>query len=443
VAVPHRAVVRLVKNTNYLDLGPADVVAQASSSTFDAATFEIWGALLNGAKLAGVGRESLISPDHLADRLRDQSVSVLFLTTALFNQLVREAPQTLGGVKQVLFGGEAAEPKWVRVLLERGGPERLLHVYGPTETTTFATWQRVEEVNEGATTVPIGRPLANGELYVLDAALRPVPVGVAGELYIGGDGLARCYWNRPELTAERFVPHPWSERPGARLYRTGDLVRYREDGAVEFVGRVDQQVKLRGFRVELGEVEAVLSTYPGVASAVVLLREDEPGEKLLVAYLTPKETVEALRSGELRDYVKGKLPEYMVPSAFVVMQALPLTAHGKVDRKALPAPERGVLNGEFVAPRTDVERALAEIFSKVLRVDRVGVHDNFFELGGHSLLVTQVVSRLRDEFRIDVPLRSLFDSPSVAGLGVEIELLLQRRAGKDDTKGAEREEGAL
>ena len=267
--------------------------------------------------------------------------------------------------------------------------------------------------------MPIGRPIANTQVYLLDPFLQPVPIGIPGELYIGGANLARGYLDRPELTAERFLPHPFSQQPGARLYRTGDLACYLPDGSLEFLGRIDQQVKLRGFRIELGEIEAVLSQHPAIQESVVLLREDVPGDQRLVAYVVPHtETTLPLATSELRHFLKEKLPDYMLPSAFVVLDCLPMTPNGKHDRRALRAPEtdRPDLPVAFAVPRTVLEAQVAAIWGEVLRLQRVGVYDNFFELGGHSLLATQVISRIRNTFHVEMPLRRLFEAPTVAGL---------------------------
>ncbi len=285
VCIPHKAISRLVFNSNYVQISPLDRVAQASNASFDAATFEIWGAWLQGARLVGISKDVVLSPQELAVQIKEKQISAIFLTTALFNQIAREAPAAFSAVKHVLFGGEAVDPRWAKEVLTHGAPERLLHVYGPTESTTFSTWQLVSEVPDGATTIPIGIPLSNTQIYVLDDSLQPVPVGVAGELYIGGDGLARNYHDRPQLSAERFIPNPFGSRPGARLYRTGDLVRYVANGSIEFIGRVDHQVKVRGFRIELGEIETVLAAHPAVREAVIAAREDTPGDRRLVAYV--------------------------------------------------------------------------------------------------------------------------------------------------------------
>jgi amino acid adenylation domain-containing protein len=425
VMVTHRAVVRLVVNSDYVRLGPADVVAQASNSSFDAATFEIWGALLAGARLVGVSGDEALAPAGYAERLKRQGVTAMFLTTALFNQVAAVDPTAFHSVGHLLFGGEAVDAGRVREVFGVGRPERLLHVYGPTESTTFATWHLVDEADRSRHTIPIGRPVANTQTYVLDRHLRPVPQGVTGELYIGGDGLARGYLNRPALTAERFIPDPFSGVPGACLYRTGDVVRYLSDGEIEFVGRVDHQVKLRGFRIELGEVEAALLRQPGVREAVVLVREDVPGDRRLVAYVTGGAEGEGLR-----ERLRVELPEYMVPSHLVTLDAMPLTPNGKVNREALLAPEVGGDADETEAstPQTPAEELLCSLFADVLRTGRVGVNDDFFKLGGHSLLATQLASRVREAFSVELPLRSVFDSPTPAALARELDGLLRAGA---------------
>jgi amino acid adenylation domain-containing protein len=419
VCVTHRAVARLVCDTDYVLVRETDRVAHLSNVAFDAATFEIWGALLNGARLVVMSRQVALSPHDLRDEVRRQQISVLFLTTALFNEMARHLPDACAGVGHLFVGGETAEPRWFKEVLERGAPGRLLHVYGPTENCTYSTWHAVEAVADDARQIPIGRPIANTQAYVLDGLLRPVPVGVAGELCVGGDGLARGYHARPGLTAALFVPHPHSLEGGARLYRTGDLARYLPDGSIEFLGRADHQVKLRGFRIEVGEVEAVLSAHGAVGGVAVVAREDARGGKRLVAYVVAaagREHAELV--AEWRGYLRERLPDYMIPSAFVVLESLPLTPNGKVDRRALPAPDAaGTQTGaEFVAPRNPLEEALADIWRGLLEVERVGAHDNFFELGGHSLVATRVLSNVRRLFRIELPLKVIFEAATVAEL---------------------------
>ncbi|MDQ3942418.1 MAG: amino acid adenylation domain-containing protein, partial [Actinomycetota bacterium] len=421
VMVEHRPVVRLVQNTNYLQFRPDDVFLQFAPLSFDASTLEIWGPLLNGGRLA------LAPPDHLslaelAAIIRRHEVTTLWLTAGLFHQLVDAEPAALSGVRNLLAGGEVLSPTHVRKALHRLPKVRLINGYGPTENTTFTCRLPMSSVSpppEGS--VPIGRPISNTRVYILDARLRPVPIGVVGELYAGGEGVARGYLSRPELTAEKFIPDPFSDEPGARLYRTGDLARYLPDGNIEFLGRIDHQVKIRGFRVEPGEVEAVLGQHPEVREAVVVAREDALGEKQLVTYIVPARQ-RAPKGGELRGRLKEKLPEYMVPSAFMVLEALPLTPNGKVDRRALPAPDPSSFRAEnaYAPPRTPVEETLAAIWTEVLGVEQVGIHDDFFELGGHSLLATQVVSRLRDALRVELPLRYLFETSTVAEVAERI-----------------------
>jgi amino acid adenylation domain-containing protein len=421
ISIVHSAITRLVCNTDYITLTPQDRVAQASNSSFDAATFEVWGALLNGARLVGISKEVAISPVEMAEQIREQQISTLFLTTALFNQLADSAPGCFSGVRHLLFGGEAVDVRRVRQVMRDGGPKRLLHVYGPTESTTFATWQLVEKVEESDTTVTIGKPLANTLCYVLDDRMQPVPVGVDGELYIGGDGLARCYLKRPETTAERFVPHPFSQEAGARLYRTGDRVRYTTQGEIEFLGRVDNQVKVRGHRIELGEIEAMLSAHHAVREATVIVRDDS-GDRRLVAYVVPAQE-QPPATEDLRHYLGEKLPSYMMPSRFLFLEALPLTPNGKVDRRALPAPDatREDLVDTYLAPQTPTEEMLANIWSDVLAVEQISICDNFFELGGHSLLATQVMSRLREAFSVEIPFRELFDQPTLRELAQRVD----------------------
>ncbi|MEW5929568.1 MAG: non-ribosomal peptide synthase/polyketide synthase, partial [Gemmatimonadota bacterium] len=420
VMVAHRHVVQLVVETDYVRLRPGDRVAQASSASFDALTFEAWGALLNGATLVGIPRDVLLSPAAFRDALRSRGITTLYQTTALLNQLAREQPGIFAPLREVLFGGQAADADSVRRLLRAGGPRRLLHMYGPTETTAWCSYEDVVHVAEDAPTVSVGRATGNQRIYLLDGSLEPVPVGVPGEAYVGGDGVVRGYLDRPGLTAGRFLPDPFAAEPGARMYRTGDRLRWKADGKLEFVGRVDEQVKVRGFRIEPGEVEAALSAHADVCEARVIVREDVPGEQRLVAYVVGEAGADALR-----ERLRRSLPEYMVPAAVVPLEALPLTPNGKLDREALPAPEwSGGATG--AAPRTPAEEVLAGIVADVLRVERVGAEDDFFALGGHSLLATRVVSRVRQAFGVELPLRALFEAPTVAGLAGRIG---QLRAG--------------
>ena len=429
VCITHGSINRLLFNSNYLQVRAADVVAQAANCSFDAITFELWGALLAGARLQIIAQDQLLAPDSLATQIETHQITVLFLTTALFNQMGRYQPQGFKGVRHLLFGGQQVDVQWVRAITESGYQGRLLHVYGPTEATTFATWHEVGEVEAAAVTIAIGKPIGNTQAYVLDEWQQLVPVGVVGELCIGGPGLARGYWQRAELTGERFIPHPFSAVAGERLYRTGDAVRYRADGELEFVGRKDQQVKVRGYRIELGEVESVLAQHPGVAECVVVARADaESTDNRLLAYVVSQPEQKA-SVGELRACLQDQLPDYMMPAAFIFLDSLPLTANGKIDRQALPASDasRPELEAAYLAPRTPEEEILVSIFAEVLKVEKVGVHDNFFELGGHSLLATQAIAQIRESFQLELPLRCLFESPTVAGLATSITSARERQ----------------
>ncbi|HEX8495517.1 MAG TPA: amino acid adenylation domain-containing protein [Pyrinomonadaceae bacterium] len=418
VAIPHRAISRLVCNTNYIELGSSDTLSQTSNASFDAAIFEIWAALLHGAQLVGISKDVALSPERLAAEIREKKINTLFLTTALFNQLASEAPGIFNSLRYLLFGGEAVDPKWVREALSVGRPEHILHFYGPTESTTFATWYLVEDVAPEATNIPIGRAVSNTEIYILSDTLEPVPIGVSGEIYIGGDGLARGYLRQPSLTAEKFIPHPYSREPGARLYRTGDVGRYLANGQIEFLGRRDQQIKIRGFRIELGEIESVLNQHPSIRDTVVVAREETTGDRRLVAYVVPVADEEAASAGELRRYLKENLPDYMVPSSFVRLEQMPLTPNGKVDRRALPEPSQIEVERDacYVAPQTEIEREIAAIWQATLGVEHVGLDDNFFDLGGHSLLLIRVHKKLTEVVGRDVAIVELFRHPTVRAL---------------------------
>jgi amino acid adenylation domain-containing protein/thioester reductase-like protein len=431
VMVPHRAIHRLVCNTNYIQILTDDTIAHASNCAFDASTFEIWGALLNGARLAIITKDVMLSPEEFVAQLQNYSVTTLWLTTALFNQLSRIMPGAFKNLRHLLVGGEALDPRRIKDVLLNQPPQRLLNGYGPTETTTFAAWHLIEHVPDNAVSIPIGKALTYDRLYVLDGNLQPVADGVTGELYVGGAGVSRGYLNRPDLTAERFIPNPFVEAAlgtdesmpvAERLYKTGDLVRYLPDGSIEYVGRIDHQVKLRGFRIELGEIEAHLNQHAQVCEAIVLVREDVPGDKRLVAYVVPTASERAMIHApafisELRQHLKKDLPDYMVPAAFVLLDVLPVTPNGKVDRKALPAPDCSRVDEEtLVKPRTPAETAVADIWADVLGLTSIGVDDNFFALGGHSLMAGQVLVRLREAFQHNLSIQMLFEHPTVAEL---------------------------
>ncbi|HEX8128481.1 MAG TPA: amino acid adenylation domain-containing protein [Pyrinomonadaceae bacterium] len=432
VSVPHRAVVRLVRETNYVDLNPEEVFLQFAPISFDASTLEIWGSLLNGARLV-LMPQAMASLEELGQTIREHGVTTLWLTAGLFHQMIEHRLEDVTSVRQLLAGGDVLSVPHVQKFLRAARGNKLINGYGPTENTTFTCCHPMTDAADVNSTVPIGRPIANTQIYLLDGRLQPVPVGVVGSLYIGGDGLADGYLNQPELTAERFIPHPFSAEPGARLYQSGDLARYRADGIVEFIGRKDNQLKIRGFRVELGEIEAVLGRHPAVKDAVAVARDETDGGKRVVAYVVGAESNE-LNPAELRSYLKQKLPAYMLPAAYVVLDELPLTPNGKVDRAALPAPESLSADPDenYVGARDGLEELLARIWEEVLGLQRVGVFDNFFDLGGHSLLATRVVSRIRQTFKVELGVRALFERPTVASLALGIAAAI----GGSDHEGA-------
>ena len=427
VCVVHRGVVRLVRGTTFASFDANEVFLQLAPIAFDASTLEIWGALLHGARLV-VPPPDAPSLAQIGEIVRASGVTTLWLTAGLFNAMIDASAEGLRGLRRLLAGGEALSVPHVRRARRELPGVTLINGYGPTENTTFTCCHTITDADlEGA--IPIGRPIANTTVYILDESMSPAPIGVPGELYTGGDGLARGYLDRPELTAERFVRDPFSDDPEARLYRTGDRARFRPDGTIDFLGRLDFQVKLRGFRIELGEIEAVLAQHPSVSACLVLLREDAPGDKRLVAYVAASAAPAAT---DLRAFLADRLPAYMVPSAFVTLDALPLTPNGKVDRRALPAPELAAEGGApFVAPRGPIEETLAGIFSELLRIpaDRVGAHDGFFELGGHSLLATQAVTRVRSALGVELPLRALFEAPTPAELASRVEAAMKAERG--------------
>ncbi|MEW5931850.1 MAG: amino acid adenylation domain-containing protein, partial [Gemmatimonadota bacterium] len=422
--VQHRALVNYAADmAQRIGLRGEDRVLQFASPGFDVVVEELFPAWLSGAAVV-FSRGNLLSPAELLEVVQGEGVSVFELPTAYWHEWVRElsgqgwrVPEC---VRQVLVGGERMAPQRLREWADLGVP--LVHVYGLTETACTSTTLRLEAGEDGSawSSLPVGRPTGNVRLYVLDRSGQPVPAGVAGELYIAGEGVGRGYLGRAERTAEAFVPDAFGSA-GSRAYRTGDRVRWLGGGELEFMGRMDEQVKLRGFRIEPGEIEAALLAQAGVREATVLVREDEPGQKRLAAYVVPQEGAR-LQTAELRARLAERLPEYMVPAAFVTLDKLPLNANGKVDRRALPAPERTADEG-YAAPRSVGEELLAGIWAEVLGVERVGALDNFFELGGHSLLATQVISRVRAAFGVEVPLKALFEAPTVAGLAGRIEAL--------------------
>lgn len=440
VMIEHQSVVNLTE-TMRVEYGmvSSDRVLQFSSISFDSATDEIYNCLTAGGTLVLRTDEMLSSVSTFLQKCQEWKLTVLELPTAYWHQIISELATTNESlptsIRLVSVGGEAALPEKLRLWQscvdeqwrchQLGEPPLLVNGYGPTEATVEATICKLSQlvIEDTRPQLPIGRPIGNVQAYILDRYLQPVPVGVWGELLIGGVGLARGYLNQPELTTEKFIPNPFSDEPEARLYKTGDLVRYLPDGNIEFLGRIDNQVKIRGFRIELGEIETMLGQHPAVRETLLLVREDAPGDKRLVAYLIPKHEP-APTTSELYHFLREKLPNYMIPAAFVMLETIPLTPNGKVDYRALPAPDQAQLELEetFVAPRTPVEEKLASIWANVLGLEQIGVHNNFFQLGGHSLLAIQVISRLRQAFEIELSVRSLFEAPTVAELAELIEI---------------------
>lgn len=410
VMIEHRNVNRLLSDPAANAFGRGDRFMQTGSIAFDVSTFEIWCTLCHGATMYIVAREDLLSAERLARKLSEYQITDLWLTTALFSQLVEESPTFLTGVKRVYFGGEAVMPRHIN-LARRYHPElRLFNGYGPTESTTFTTYYIAD--GEYTDTVPIGRPIANTQIYILNPAGHLQPIGVPGELCIGGDGLGRGYLNRPDLTAEKFVSNPFAS--GRRMYKSGDLARWKSDGTLEFLGRMDHQVKIRGFRIELGEVEQALQKHPALKEVVVVDRPDPQGSKYLAAYFAADPAPSA---AELREFLSRELPEYMIPAYFIAMAKLPLTTNGKVDRRALPAPDDSAMGQRaLVAPATPTEERLARLWQEILGVKTVGVTENFFELGGHSLKATSLVSRIYKEFHVELVLKQIFQNPTIRGL---------------------------
>lgn len=419
VKVPHRAVVNFLQSmAQEPGLGDRDTLLAVTTLSFDIAGLEIFLPLSVGARLELASREVASDGRLLARKLHQAGVTVMQATPATWRMLVDTGWQGDAQLK-MLCGGEALPSDLSDQLLKRGAA--LWNMYGPTETTI---WSLIDRVEPGAP-VTIGRPIANTQVYILDPVGQPVPVGVPGELHIGGLGLAQGYHNQPELMREKFISNPFSGDPDARLYKTGDLARYFPDGKIEFLGRNDLQVKIRGFRIELGEVEAALNWHPAVREAVVVVRADDAGDKVLVAYLV-LDQYPAPSVGQMRRFLSDKLPDYMVPAAFVVLEAFPLTPNGKVDRRALPPPDgaRPNLESEYVPPQTPTEKRLVEIWGELLGAERLGIHDNFFELGGHSLLAVQLISCLQDTFQVEAPLRLVFESATVSEQALAIEDLL-------------------
>jgi amino acid adenylation domain-containing protein len=418
VAVPHCGIARLVRNTDYIQFSASDVFLQLAPISFDASTFEIWGALLNGAKLV-IYPPHIPSLEELSRVLQREMVTTLWLTSGWFNQMVDGQLAGLKGLRFLLAGGESLSVPHVLKAVHELRNCQLINGYGPTEGTTFTCCYRVPRNWKGRASVPIGRPIANSQVYILDSSQNPAVEGAAGELYIGGDGVACGYVNRPELTSAKFVDSPFAHK---RLYRTGDLARWLPDGNIEFIGRKDEQVKIRGFRVEPGEVEAALMSHEAVRDAVVVARADHSGTKQLVGYVVPRPGAIATNL-QLREFLALQLPYFMVPTQVVALDKLPLTLNGKVDRHALPPPEdfQSSLERVIVAPRNAAETLLLQIWREILQRDQIGIHDNFFHLGGHSLLATQIISRVAKSLSVELSVRVIFEAPTIAAMARVLE----------------------
>ncbi|MGH7679479.1 MAG: amino acid adenylation domain-containing protein, partial [Gemmatimonadaceae bacterium] len=415
VVVPHRAIVRLVRGQSFATLDDSRVLLHLAPTAFDASTFEIWGALLNGGRCVVAPDGAMPDLTRLREVIAQNGVTTVWLTASLFNTIIDHAPATLETLSEVLTGGEALSEPHLRRAQELLPPVQFINGYGPTESTTFACCYRIPRpLPAHWRSIPIGPAIARTSVHVLDAALRTVPAGEPGDLYIGGDGLALGYLNRPELSAERFIASP----SFGRLYKTGDRARVLEDGALDFLGRLDDQVKIRGHRVELGEIETELRAVAGVANAVVALREDSPGDRRLVAYYTLVDAITGPAPTALRNHLSARLPEHMVPSMFALLDAIPLTVNGKADRRALPAPgrRRPVLDKPALAPRDPLEQWIASLWREVLQLDEVGVQDRFFELGGTSIAAMRLLARMNEETSAPLPALLLFRGPTIADL---------------------------
>ncbi|WP_026475839.1 non-ribosomal peptide synthetase [Alkaliphilus transvaalensis] len=418
----HFNVVRLLKNSNYIEVTSDDVLLQLSSYAFDGSVFDIYAALTNGAKLILINKETAVEVNKLAKVIKDKNVTVFFITTALFNVLVDLELSCLQGVRKVLFGGERVSVQHVKKALEYVGKDKLVHVYGPTESTVYATYYNINGIEESAITIPIGKPLSNTELYVLDGNNKLQPLGVAGELCISGDGLARGYLNNPQLTEEKFVDNPFVE--GEKMYKTGDVVRWLPDGNIEFLDRLDHQVKIRGFRIELGEIENQLLSHESINEAVVVAREKEEGGKYLCGYFVAMD--ETLSIQALRKFLAKELPEYMIPSYLIPMDKFPLNQNGKIDKKALPLPDGNILTGlEYEEARNKIEEVIVETWKEVLGVSRVSINDNFFTLGGDSIKAIQVSARLKGH-NLELETKHLLLNPSIKELSQHVKTALRR-----------------
>lgn len=419
VCLTHRGLSRMVMNTNYMQLDSHDRVAHVSNICFDAASFEIWAALLNGLPLVILKRDIMLDLPNFERALKENNVSVLLITTALFNLVAKERVSAFETINYLFFGGEACNVGMVKRVLEIAKPKHLMHMYGPSENATYATWYEVKEISDEAKTIPIGRPVSNSQVYIMNQQGELLPPGIAGEIVCAGDGLAQGYLNKPDQTQKAFVTRSTVTGDAQRMYLTGDLGVCLPDGNIEILGRIDNQVKIRGHRIEPEEIIARINALIEVKKAYVLVKQDEEDKKYLVAYYVPEsnwiidQEDRLTRARSLKQKLKTQMPEYMVPSIYVEIDELPLTPNGKIDTKALPDADMLPNSTEYQAPENAIELALVNIWEEVLEHDKIGVHDDFFELGGHSLLATQIHSRIRQQLEIDIPLRTLFELPTI------------------------------
>jgi len=417
VCISHRSLLNLVHwHQEAFAVTPNDRATQIASLSFDASVWEIWPYLTAGASVHLPNEKTRVTPERLRDWLVSEAITVTFLPTPLAEQVLSLQWPHEVRLRTMLTGGDKLQ-KWPSQSL----PFAVINNYGPTECTVVATSGRVDSEQSNSAAPSIGRPIANTAIHILDHHFQRVSIGVAGEIYAGGANLARGYHARPELTAERFIPDPFSDTAGARLYRTGDRARYLANGEIEFLGRVDNQIKLRGYRIELGEIEKVLTSHPQVNGCAVVAHDDQEGRRTLVAYVASHANASTL-DAELRPLLKARVPDYMIPSVFVFVEVLPITPNGKIDRDALAALAPQFEAPEpYVAPRNATEELLVKLWSDVLAIERVGVNDNFFTLGGHSLIATQLIWKIHESFDIDLPVRSLFEHSTVAALSELIE----------------------
>jgi amino acid adenylation domain-containing protein len=414
VMIEHRGIVRLVRDTNYCHFGSDEIFLQFAPPSFDASTFEVWGALLNGGRLVLMPSETS-SLEDLVRAVRQYGVTTLWLTAGLFHLIVEEHPGALKSLRQLLAGGDVLSPRHSRLFLEHAPETALINGYGPTENTTFTSCHNMRVGDDIPESIPIGKPVANTRVYILDPDMNPVPAGEVGELYAGGDGVARGYLNAPDATLGKFLTDPFAAQPHQRMYRTGDLARWRSDGSIEFAGRLDNQVKVLGYRIEPAEIESVILRHGQVKQACVVARM-ENGSKRLAAFFVPSNS--APTPEELRDFVGSQLPQHMVPAFFVALPSLPLSQNGKVDRAALA--DRDVVSKAGPAaqgiPESDLERTMVQLWQRILKVPKVGLDENFFDLGGDSLLLVAVHSNLQKILQTQIPLTDLFEFPTVRKL---------------------------